>query len=205
MRATVLCLHQRSSLHRHTLPSTTEGLILLKLTWNKHLWDLSGASDETHTHRFMQVRHPSRHDSKKSMTPSTLKKAQQTHKQTQTKLFSIFSFCHRWIFCTGGKRKPRHLQFINATCLWSLPSCVLSDQGDAIRVWTCLLSGFYNSAHLRAPARILRFQKGTAKAKCLRRPGGKFSFHMCSERLWRFSRTAVTFKRLYWFREVDLH
>lgn len=149
MRATVLCLHQRSSLLRHTLPSTTEGLILLKLTWNKHLWDLSGASDETHTHRFMQVRHPSQHDSKKSMTPSTLKKAQQTHKQTQTKLFSIFLLLPQIDICTGGKRKPRHLQFINATCLWSLPSCVLSDQGDAIRVWTCLLSGFYNSVHLR--------------------------------------------------------
>ncbi len=138
-----------------------KGLILLKLTWNKHLWDLSRAPDEMHTHRFMQVRYLSRHDSSKSMTPSTLKKAQQRHKQTQTQLF-----CPKNMdICMGRKRKAGHLQFCKCYSLVISPIlCALRSRrhNHSLNMFTVSFS-----FTIQCPTRILHFQNGTTRAKCL--------------------------------------
>lgn len=161
--ATVLCLYRTTCLPFTGTPS--HPLRKACSYWNLHEKNIYGIwaghrMKHTHTHRFMQVRYLSRHDLSKSMTPSTLKKAQQRHKQTQTQLFSTKDG-----YLYGKKEEGKTPAVYKCSLVISPILCALRSgrHNHSLNMFT--VSFFFFT--IQCPTQILHFQNGTTRAKCL--------------------------------------
>jgi len=117
------------------LPFSDTPCHLLQKTWS--YWNVheTNGYEIWAGHRIKRTLTDSRRsDIRACMTPRNqwLLQRSKKHNKHINKLklscFSIFLLLSEMDICTRGKRKARHLQFINATCLWSPPPCALSDQ-----------------------------------------------------------------------------